>query len=557
MLFMMQVWKTQATMTGAHDPAGRAYGLISLGLVGALLILIQAWWAPALAAPPRGGTLKVSLNADIRGTNPGVNRDANTDAVMHHLVESLVGYGEDLGIRPVVAKSWQIQDEGRTYVFRLRPDLLFHNGAPVTSAEVRWSWQRYLDPETQWQCRRWYVGNDGEGDDDGAPSVIEAVEAPDAQTVVFRLAAPSTLFLHRLANVQCIPAILHPDSVDEEGRWLQPVGTGPYRLARWRRGEAIEIDRFDLYRPDTGEPDGLAGAKLALAERVQFLVSPDAAATKAALLGGQIDVFHNIPMSSIDDFRATPQVRVLESSTLGWSVLLLQTRDPLLSDPRIRRALAHAIDRQVVANFNTHGYARVNSSAVPVGLVMHTQFHERWHAPDIEKARALLAEAGYRGQPVRIQANRRYENMYANAVVIQAMLHSAGVNAHIEVLDWASHLANYYAGNFQLSTFSFSALAMPALRYYKLIGNKDHRTVYMWESPEAMVLLEDAIATADESEHQRLLDELHERMVEDIPIIGLYNAHSAAAVRSTLQGYRPWPLNLPRLWGVWDQRWAP
>lgn len=512
--------------------------------------------AASPAEPISGGRLIVALNTDIRGTNPGVNRDANTDAVMHHIVESLVGYGEDLEILPVVAESVEIQDEGRRYIFRLRSDLHFHNGAPVTSEEVRWSWERYLEPDTRWQCRSWYVSGGDESEDEGAPSVVTAVEAPDPLTVVIQLAAPSTLFLHRLANIQCIPAILHPDSVDADGGWLAPVGTGPYRLATWRRGEYVELERFDGYRPRDGEVNGLAGAKHALAERVRFLISPDAAATKAALLGSQIDVFHNIPMSGIDDFRSASNVDVLESTTLGWSVLLLQTRDPLLSDVRIRRAIAHAVDRQMVANFNTYGYARVNSSAIPVGLAARSDVHDRWYESDIEKARDLLAEAGYRGQPVRIQANRRYENMYANAVVIQAMLHAAGMNAHIDVLDWASQLANYYSGKYQLSTFSFSALAMPALRYYKLIGNKDHRPVYIWDNPRAMDLLGQAIDTFDQDEHQRLLDSLHNLMVEDVPIIGLYNAHSATAINDSLRGYRPWPLNLPRLWGVWSAAWA-
>lgn len=514
---------------------------------------------PALASPLSpvpGDLLIVALNTDIRGTNPGVNRDANTDAVMHHIVESLVGYGEELDILPVVAESVEVEDGGRRYVFRLRSNIYFHNGEPVTAEDVRWSWARYLDPDTKWQCRRWFVSSDEGDDDDGTPSVISAVEAPDPLTFIIELAAPSTLFLHRLASIQCVPAILHPASVDADGQWIAPVGTGPFKLGTWRRGEYIEIERFDGYVPRAGEMNGVAGAKHALANRVRFLVSPDAAATKAALLGGQIDVFHNIPMSGIDDFRSARNVDVLESTTLGWSVLLMQTRDPLLSDVRIRRAIAHAVDRQMVANFNTYGYAQVNSSAIPVGLAARSAIHDQWHAPDVEKARALLAEAGYRGQPVRIQANRRYENMYANAVVIQAMLHAAGMNAHIEVLDWASQLSNYYAGKYQLSTFSFSALAMPALRYYKLIGDKDQRPVYMWENPRAIELLAEAIDTFDDAEHERLLDRLHMLMVEDVPIIGLYNAHSATAISSTLHGFKPWPLNLPRLWGVWSEAWA-
>src|SRR6056297_836227 len=105
----------------------------------------------------RGPLLTVALNTDIRGTDPGVNRAANTDAVMHHIVEALVGYGEDLRIKPVVAESWERSADRTVYTFHLRGDLRFHNGEPVTSSEVAWSFRRYLDPQTRWKCRSWFV----------------------------------------------------------------------------------------------------------------------------------------------------------------------------------------------------------------------------------------------------------------------------------------------------------------------------------------------------------------------------------------------------------------
>jgi len=523
--------------------------------IAATCVAVLAWSGVAAEGEQgvRGPLLTVALNTDIRGTDPGVNRDANTDAVMHHIVGALVGYGEDLRIKPVVAESWQRSKDGRVYTFRLRSGLRFHNGEPVTSEEVAWSFRRYLNPDTNWKCRGWFV--EGEAEDDGRSSVIESIDTPDENTVVFRLSEPNSLFLDRLANIQCISAVLHPASVDEEGGWVAPIGTGPYLLTEWRHGEYVDLERFDAYLPRQGGLDGVAGRKEALAERIRFIVSPDAAATKAAVMAGQIDLYPNVPMSTLEDFRDTSNTTIAQSPTLGWSVLLIQTRDPLLSDPRIRKAIAYAIDRQMVANFNTYGYASVNSSAVPTGSPVHTEVHDHWYEFDIGKARALLRDAGYRGQPIYIQANRKYQNMYANAVVIQAMLHAAGMNAHIQVMDWASHLGNYFSGKFQLSTFSFSALVSPTMRYYKLIGDKDRRPVYMWENPRAVELLETAIATFDENRQIAVFEDLHRLMLEDVPIIGLYNAHNAAAVLDGVHSYQPWPLAFPRLWGVWKESW--
>lgn len=519
----------------------------------ALLLGIPLAAAPA-SEPPEPGSVKrliLALNTDIRGTNPGVNRDANTDAVIHHMVESLVGYGEDMVIRPVIARSWRVDDEGRRWVFKLRDGLQFHNGEPVTSREVRWSWMRYLDPETRWQCRRWFTDSDDDAGSNGKASVITDIETTDRETVIFHLREPSTLFLDRMANIQCVSAVLHPDSVDDNGEWLRPVGTGPYQLAEWRHGEYVELERFAGYTPHGEQVDGVAGRKIAFADRIRFLISPDAASTRAALLARQVDVFAHIPMNGIEEFERADGVRVVQSPTLSWTVLLLQTRDQLLQDVHIRRAIAYAIDRRMVANFNTYGYASVNSSAVPAGVSAHTDVHDRWYEPDVEKARQLLNEAGYDGEPVRIQTNRKYTHMYMNAVVIQAMLHAAGMNAHIDVLDWAGQLSNYFAGRFQLSTFGFSPLATPTLRYIKLIGPKHRRPVYQWESNRAMALLDLLTTTFDSHQQTRLYEELHRQMIDDVPIIGLYNAHNASALLDNVHGYRPWPLNLPRLWGVW------
>lgn len=508
-----------------------------------LLLLLLG---PVSLAAERAGTLRVAINTDIRSTNPGVNRDANTDMVIHHLVESLVGYGADLSIQPVLAESIRQSEDGLSYVFRLKPGVRFHNGELLTSAEVVWNWRRYLDPATQWQCRRWFSGdNDTPGSSD-----IKTVHAPDPATVVFELAAPSPLFLDQLANVQCPSAIVHPSSLDAEGNWLQPVGTGPFELTEWRRGDFIDLTAFPGYHSPAGETNGFAGAKPVHVERLRFQVSPDHAATKAALQSGGIDIYPGVPMNSLAELSQDEDIELAETALLGWTVLLTQTRDPLLSDVAMRRAIAHAIDREQIVGFNTYGHASPNASAVPVADPRHTEVHDRWYAPGRDKAAEWLEAAGYDGEIVEIQTNRRYSNMYDNAVVIQAMLQSAGINARLSVLDWASQLANYYSGDFQLSAFSFSALAHPISRYLKLIGDKDARATYQWDSAEARGLLAGLLDARTELERQRYYDALHRLMVEEVPIIGLYNAHAVTAHRQGLSGVEPWPLGIPLFWGV-------
>jgi peptide/nickel transport system substrate-binding protein len=514
------------------------------GLAAALAVAAVSVTAQAIAAQL---PLRIALNADIRGLEPGVNRDANTDLVIHHIVEGLVAHRADMSIGPVLADSWTVSPDGRTYTFKLRKGVRFHNGAPLTSAEVKWSWQRYLAPDSAWACKGWFDGS-ASGTDGGLE--LEAVETPDAQTVVFELDRPSGLFLAQLASIQCPSAVLHPSSLDASGKWRQPIATGPYRLAQWRRGQYVELARFDGYVPRKEPRSGYAGAREPNMERLRFVVVPEEVAAVAALRAGSIDVVQNVGVDQIAALSKDRNLAIAHQSLLGWTVLLLNTRDPVLKDERVRRAVAHAIERSQIVKANTGGYAKVNSSAVPVDSSFYSPAHRTWHAYDVARARALLRAAGYRGAPLRIQTNRRYKNMYDNALMIQAMLQSAGIRAELDVMDWASQLSRYQQGKFQLSSFSFSARLDPAFTYANLIGDKAERGNVQWEDPTARQLLEKLVKAPEADGRKAIMEQLHRRMVAQVPVIGLYNGHWAIVTRADVKDVMHWPAGTLAFWGV-------
>jgi peptide/nickel transport system substrate-binding protein len=509
-----------------------AAGLIALGLVG-------------LAPAPAGAesVLRARLNADILSTDPGTKRDENTDAVLLHVVEGLVAFREDASVGPLLARSWDVSKDGLTYVFHLREGVRFHNGAPMTAADVVWSFRRYLDPKTHWRCLSEF---DGHGQ-----ARIVSVEADDPATVSVRLDKPSTLFLKTLARADCgETAILSPASVGPKGAWLRPIGTGPFMISAWRPNESIELTRFAAYAALPGPRDGNTGGKHALVDKVRFVVIPDPSAAEGALLSGAIDVLDGVSPSNMAELRASRGVRLDSHPTMDIYALIFQTKDPVMGDVRLRRALALAIDDAGLTRVVTQKTAQANSSLVPTSSPFHVGVQARVIRPDLAKARALVAASGYRGQTITLITNRRYPQMFDSAILIQAMAKRIGVDIRIQTLDWAAELDRYNHGAYQAMTFAYSARLDPSQNYGAVIGAKAGQPNKVWDDPAAKALLKASTATADPAARQALFDQLHQRMLDQAPLVVLYNPSHLAAVRDGVEGFKTWSTVQQRLWGV-------
>jgi peptide/nickel transport system substrate-binding protein len=517
----------------------------------AALLLAMAWvWAmhgsgdgSSAAVAEAGDRLQVSLNNDIRSTNPGVNRDANTDSVMMHIVEGLVAYRENGLPAPMLARGIQVMDGGKTYVFRLREGVRFHNGSPLTADEVVWTWRRYLDPATNWTCLSDFDGSRG--------ARIESVSAVDAHTVVFRLDRAQPMLLTQMAALPCgASGILHPDSVNADGSWNSPIATGPYRLERWKRGEYIDLAAFPGYSSAEGPADGYTGAKVAHMRTLRWMIIRDDASRRAALIKGQVDVMPEVSLSDIDQLRKFGDLVVEATPAMATSVLLMQTQDPVLSDPKLRLALAYSLDTRIIADLATGGTAAVNASMVPTVSPYYSEAQRQGYGQDLALARRLLAESRYRGERLVMLANRRYPEMYAQALMIQSMARKVGINVELQVLEWATQLDRYQNGNFQLMSFEYTTRVDPFLSYDSVLGDRSKSKRKVWGDPQAMALQAQAGATDDPARRQRLFDQMHALMLRDVPLIMLYNLADVNAVNRSVEGIRPWPVSRLRLWNV-------
>lgn len=487
--------------------------------------------------------LRVRINSDIRSTNPAGNRDQNTDVVLLHCVEGLVAFRENTEVGPLLAERIETSEDGTVYTFHLRPGITFHNGAKLTAAEVLWSWHHYLDPATQWRGRPDFDGN-------GATKIL-SITAPDPQTIVFTLDQPSALFLVNMARTDYGgSAILHPDSVDPDGKWISPIGTGPFKLGRWQPGQSIELVRFDGYQSLPGAPDGYTGGKHAQVSRVLISVIPDTNAASAALRSGAEDIIWPVGAAIYPDLKSAPGVTSDVSPIMDLYAVLLQTRDPLLKDVRIRQALAMTLDIAGIADGATNGLAKGNPSIIAASSPFHTDVQRHGVATDLQAATRLLKQAGYNGETITLLTNTQYPAMNDCAVLVQAMATQVGLNLKLEVLDWATQLSRYTAGQYQAMCFGYSARLDPSQMFDTLMGPKATQPRKVWDDPEAQALLLQSMREGDHAKRQALFDELHRRATAAMPLIPLYNSVDVSAMRAGVHGYKGWPAGNPRFWNV-------
>ena len=486
-------------------------------------------------------TLNVQISADLRSSEPGVNRDSLSDSVMMNVGEGLVAFGEGGDIKPMLAKSWDVSDNGTTYTFHLRDDVVFHNGAPLTAAIAKQSLDT-LRATPAFNCASFFDGSRG--------AAIEKITAPDAHTVVISLSKPDAMFLKYTAQSQCGGmAIMHPDSFAKDGSWDHPIGTGPFVFDKWTRGQSIHLTKFKDYKPVGDKIDGYAGRKEVLVDDVNLIVTPDKSTAVAALRSGDLDILPYLPPSEAKNLMNDPAFKVVAEPHGGMITLLMQTADPVLSSREMRLAIAKSLDIPQIVDAATNGLGTPNASLVATGSIYHDAVQDERIAYAPQDVPDLLKAAGYKGQEIVIQTNRRNPINENVAIISQAMLQMNGINARIEVLEWATQLDRFRNGKYQLSAFNYSNRADPALAYSAVTASKKDRGSAIWDDPKAIALLNEVLQTPDGPKRQALFDQMHELFLHDVPMLMLANGIDVSVTAADIVGYRTWN-GFTRLWGV-------
>jgi len=348
------------------------------------------------------------------------------EVVYANVFEGLTRFSADGSVNPALASEWAVEDEGKRYVFTLQAGVKYHDGSDFTAEDVKFSLDRARGEEST-NAQKALFSN------------IVDVEIIDDTTVAINLENPDGNLPFNLAWGDAI--ILDTESAASAA--TDPVGTGPFKFSNWVQGDRIEIERNDDYWGDA----------VAL-EKATFKFISDPTAAFAALMAGDVDAFPNFPApENLPQFDADPRFNVVLGSTEGETILSMNNQSEYLSDVRVRKAIAHAIDRQAIIDGAMFGYGTpIGSHFAPhhpsyVDLTANSMF-------DPEAARVLLKEAGAENLTLSLKLP---PPAYARrgGEIIASQLRDVGIETTIENVEWAQWLEQVFRGkDFDLTIVS-------------------------------------------------------------------------------------------------------
>jgi len=478
-------------------------------------VVVTATPAPT-AAPKAGGVLIGARTSDMVGLDPHTSPAFASRRIFELVYNTLVRFDENMAVAPELAESWDISDDGLTVTFKLRSGVTFHNGDEFTSEDVKYNFERILNEETGAVARSFFVG-------------ITEIEAPDPLTVVMHLESPNAALLNNMANSSV--SIVSKNVAEAGSLGTELIGTGPFKLAEW---EADNFMRFEAF-----EDFFLEG--IPLLDGIEMRVIPDESSILAGLRAGTID------WAEIQD----PKVAILVSgeeslnlaraTSLSYHLLGLNSAREPFTDERVRQAISCAIDRQQVIDVSSLGEGQVTGPVTnPYFAVPASEY--ACYTPDLEKARELMAEAGYADGFAFTLITPATEPAVglADAQSIQAQLKQIGIEVEIELLELGIYVDRWLAGDMDAWVGRNSGAPDPDFmlyRYWHSTGNLNF--VPGWNDPEVDALLEQGKQVTDPEERKAIYAEAQKKLVAAAPWIWTYVFYEYRPMQDYVKGFTP------------------
>jgi peptide/nickel transport system substrate-binding protein len=441
--------------------------------------------------PKAGGILKAAVTGEPDSLDPAIGTNYVTWEIFGNIFSTLVEIQSDGKFTGVLAKSWKTPDPN-TYIFDLRDDVYFHNGEKFTANDVKYSIDRVLDPKKG---------------SFAAPLIntITGVEVSSPTEVVLHLKNPFGPFFINLAqHLQ----IVNQKAIESSDPARNPVGTGPFKFVEWVQGDHLTIAKNGKYfisnRP--------------YLDQVIFEFRQVDESRILALRSGDLNWLDGVPLQDIGTLKSDSAFNFITSAAIGIpDQIRFQTAKPPFNNKALRQAVAWAIDRKAVRDVAYFGTGQLGAEEFGSGSPWSDGVDPYPGSPDVNQAKAKLAQAGVSGGlQVECITISTFPNYVKTALVVQQNLKAIGIDMKITQLGASEWLARYSGGNFQMLTGSYTGISDPDVfwSFETAPGNWNH-----YSNPAVDNLIQQARASADFATRKSLYAQVRKIIAEDVPII--------------------------------------
>ncbi|MBE7732830.1 ABC transporter substrate-binding protein [Devosia faecipullorum] len=490
----------------------------------------------------------VGIGADPGVLNASISANLVEKTISSNVFSMLIRLDKTFQPVPDLAESWDISEDGLTYTFHLRQGVKWHDGQPFTSDDVKFTIEEVILPLHSRGAT--YQG------------VIDTVEAPDANTVVITLKTSFGPLMNALGyDFFILPKHLYAGTDIKNNPYnAKPVGTGPFKFVEWEKGSHVALARNE---------DFFIAGKPYL-DRLVFQTIPDAASRVLALESGDIDYlsYQSVPSSAVPRLKETPN---LTTTTEGFEslasigMLSINVENPILSDVRVRKALAYAMDKNLIAERADYSVGKPATGPIASTSWAYEADVEAY-AHDLEKAAALLDEAGYPVKAdgtrfsIRVIADGAVEFHRKAAEILKEQFAQVGVNLELELLERNVMLDHVYIKrDFDTQIHIFSTGADPAIDVSRLYVSTNIRPVnftnasgyrnetvdQLFAEGQSAFTLDGRVAAYQEAQ-KILVDELPAIWLEEVGIVGVWN--------SKFHGLHEWSAySYYSFWDAWTE----
>jgi peptide/nickel transport system substrate-binding protein len=496
----------------------RIFVLLSLVLLSVLI----AFPVDVQAQAKYGGRLVFGVESDFQQLDPHKSKATLEGNVFRLMCDCLVQADKNMKIKPYLAESWETSPDGLVWTFHLRKGVKFHNGREFTADDVKWNFERTMDPNIGATVRTRMLE-------------VKECQVADRYTVKFILKQPSGSFLNALWNPYSLSfQMIAKECVDKDGKVTQPIGTGPFKFVEWKPNDYTRFVKNENY--------WIKG--LPYLDEIIIKPIPDAVVRLSALQSGDVDMARMLLVDEVAKLmkKPTPKTVYNLKEGFGWNEMVwINNSKPPFNDVRVRQAMALGIDKKEIESAVTFGYGEVANQAFARNNFWRTDVPEK--PRDVAKAKALLKEAGYpNGLDVTLLTSPAYAEWIAASTVIQEQLKDIGMRIKLEITDWPAQIKKMTAGEFSIA---FGAVAMyndpeHLYRGYIVPGGP-----FSWiqgsgyNNPKVTEILNRAAKELDQEKRKVMYKQIVELTNEDYPWLVTFISPIGLGWRDHVKGYSP------------------